>query len=142
MDDAARRAKLEALLRAAGSKPVEDIHELAVEGFFESDDEVDEFLAAVRQWRGHNDSAHQAYSTLRLTAVVVPEAGGYVACALDVELASQGETIEAALANLREAAKLYFEDMPVPQFPAPIIATLDIHVPRPGLRVTRPAGER
>jgi len=34
----------------------------------------------------------------------------YVSRALEVEVASQGETIEEALTNLREALELYFED--------------------------------
>jgi len=51
-----------------------------------------------------------------------------VARALEVELASQGETIEEALANLREAAELYFEDEPAPHLTAPIVAPLDIHL--------------
>jgi hypothetical protein len=34
-----------------GAHPIRDVHELAAEGIFESDEEVDEFIAAVRQWR-------------------------------------------------------------------------------------------
>ena len=33
----------------------------------------------------------------------------FVAQCLEVDVASQGETAEAALTNLREAVKLYFE---------------------------------
>ena len=44
---------------------------------------------------------------------------------LDVEVASQGETAEEALANLKEALKLYFEDEVLPDdLEPPIIATL------------------
>jgi predicted RNase H-like HicB family nuclease len=66
--------------------------------------------------------------TVRLTAVVSRDGDWYVARALEIELASQGETIEEALANLREAAELYFEDEAVPELVAPIVAPLDIHV--------------
>jgi len=66
--------------------------------------------------------------TVRLTAVVSRDGEWYVARALEVELASQGETIEEALANLREAAELYFEDEPAPQVSAPIVAPLDVHL--------------
>ena len=45
-----------------------------------------------------------------LTAAVHREDDLYVARALEVEVASQGETIEEALTNLREALELYFED--------------------------------
>jgi predicted RNase H-like HicB family nuclease len=44
------------------------------------------------------------------TAVITREKKCYVALAPDVDVASQGETIEEALANLNEALELYFED--------------------------------
>ena len=51
----------------------------------------------------------------------------YVARCLEVEVASQGETVEEALDNLREALELYFEDAPVPDLAEPpIIASVDI----------------
>jgi predicted RNase H-like HicB family nuclease len=50
---------------------------------------------------------------VRLTATVTPDGDWYVARCLDVEVASQGPTIDEALANLREALELYFEDEPV-----------------------------
>ncbi len=44
---------------------------------------------------------------------------------LDVEVASQGETAEQALANLKEALELYVEDEVLPEgLEPPIIATL------------------
>ena len=43
------------------------------------------------------------------TASVWNEGDWYVAQALEVDVASQGETIDGALANLREALELYFE---------------------------------
>ena len=64
---------------------------------------------------------------MRLTAAISHEAPWYVARCLDVEVASQGETVEEALANLREALELYFEDAPMPDvFEPPIIASVDI----------------
>lgn len=66
---------------------------------------------------------------LRLTAAVTREESWYVARCLEVEVTSQGETVEEALYNLREALELYFEDAPVPDHTeAPIIAPLDIEV--------------
>ena len=44
------------------------------------------------------------------TAIISREEKHYVALAPDVDIASQGETIEEALANLKEALELYFED--------------------------------
>ncbi|MEA2532565.1 MAG: hypothetical protein QOJ93_376 [Actinomycetota bacterium] len=46
---------------------------------------------------------------------------------LEVEGASQGGSLEEALANLKEALELYFEDMPLPQgVEPPIIATVEL----------------
>ncbi len=45
-----------------------------------------------------------------LTGVISREEKHYVALAPDVDIASQGETIEEATANLKEALELYFED--------------------------------
>jgi predicted RNase H-like HicB family nuclease len=45
-----------------------------------------------------------------LTVVIHREDKYYVALAPDVDIASQGETIEEATANLKEALELYFED--------------------------------
>ena len=44
------------------------------------------------------------------TAIISREEKHYVALAPDVDIASQGDTIEKALANLKEALELYFED--------------------------------
>ena len=44
------------------------------------------------------------------TAVILPEDDWFVAQCLEVDIASQGETPDEALANLREALELYFED--------------------------------
>ncbi|MDP9365020.1 MAG: type II toxin-antitoxin system HicB family antitoxin [Chloroflexota bacterium] len=45
----------------------------------------------------------------RFTASVVREGSWYVAQCLEVDVASQGESAEDALANLREALELHFE---------------------------------
>ena len=42
------------------------------------------------------------------TATVWKEDDWYVAQALEVDVASQGETVDGALSNLREALELYF----------------------------------
>jgi predicted RNase H-like HicB family nuclease len=57
--------------------------------------------------------------TVRLPAVVTLDHDGLgdvdVARCLAVEVATHGDTHEQALANLREALELYFEDSPVPE---------------------------
>jgi predicted RNase H-like HicB family nuclease len=45
----------------------------------------------------------------RLTAVIQREDGGYVALCPELDVASQGDTIESARENLREALELFFE---------------------------------
>lgn len=66
---------------------------------------------------------------IQFTAAITHEGDWYVARCLQVEVASQGESIEQALANLREALELYFEDEPLPaDVQAPIIAPVDITV--------------
>lgn len=64
---------------------------------------------------------------MRFTAAVTHEPPWYVARCLEVEVASQGETVEDALANVKEALELYFEDVPAPESSEPpIIATVEI----------------
>jgi predicted RNase H-like HicB family nuclease len=64
--------------------------------------------------------------TIRLTATITRDGDWYVARCLEVEVASQGHTIEEALANLREALELYFEDEPVPETTEPIVAPVEV----------------
>ena len=60
------------------------------------------------------------------TASVFREGEWYVAQALEVDVASQGETVDDALANLREALTLHFEP-PVPTA-APELRRIEIEV--------------
>jgi predicted RNase H-like HicB family nuclease len=48
------------------------------------------------------------------TAAITPEGQRFVARCLEVEVTSQGRSIESAQANLKEALALYFEDQPLP----------------------------
>jgi len=51
---------------------------------------------------------------IQFTAAITLEDDLYVARCLDVEVTSQGATIEESLANLKEALALYFEEVPLP----------------------------
>jgi len=67
---------------------------------------------------------------VRFTAVVTREGKWFVARCLEVEVASQGEAVESALANLREALELKLEDEPeisVPQ-DGPLVTTVEVPV--------------
>ena len=61
---------------------------------------------------------------MRFTAVVTREGKWFLARCLEVEVASRGEAVESALANLREALELKLEDEP------------EVAVPQDGLLVT------
>ena len=57
---------------------------------------------------------------------VYKEGDWYVAQALEVDVASQGETVDEALANLREAVELHFEP-PLPTS-APELRQIEVEV--------------
>ncbi len=44
-----------------------------------------------------------------LTAVLIREDDGFVALCPEIDVASQGDTVEEAKANLKEAVELFFE---------------------------------
>ena len=51
---------------------------------------------------------------MELTAVLTPaEEGGFIALNPETGTTSQGETIEVAVANLREATVLYLSEFPL-----------------------------
>ena len=45
----------------------------------------------------------------QLTAIIEREGDGYVSLCPELDIASQGSTVEEARANLREAVELFFE---------------------------------
>ena len=53
-DDLEGPALLEALLREKGVQPIRSVDELACEGIFDTDEELDEFLTWVRDERRAN----------------------------------------------------------------------------------------
>lgn len=66
---------------------------------------------------------------MRLTAAVTKEDDWYVARCLEVEVTSQGKTMDEALDNLREALELYFDDQPsIEPLTSPIIAPVDLEI--------------
>ena len=48
----------------------------------------------------------------KYTAVILDEEGGFVSLCPDLDIASQGDTVEEALANLKEAVGLFLEFAP------------------------------
>jgi predicted RNase H-like HicB family nuclease len=47
--------------------------------------------------------------THQLTAIIEREGDGYVALCPELDIASQGDSVEEARANLQEALELFFE---------------------------------
>lgn len=50
--------------------------------------------------------------TRNMTAIIQSEDGGFVALCPELDICSQGDTVEEARANLREALELFFESAP------------------------------
>lgn len=46
---------------------------------------------------------------MKLTAIIEKEGNGYISLCPELDIASQGDTIEQARDNLREALELFFE---------------------------------
>jgi len=64
---------------------------------------------------------------MQLTAVLIPAAeGGFVAMNPETGTTTQGDTIEEALANLREATELYIEEFPMTSYGKPLLTTFEV----------------
>jgi predicted RNase H-like HicB family nuclease len=64
-----------------------------------------------------------------LTAVLIPaEEGGFTALNPETGTTSQGESVEEAIANLREATELYLEEFPLKWSGQPLITTFQVAV--------------
>lgn len=60
------------------------------------------------------------------TAILHKEDKLYVAECSETGTASQGETVEEAIANLKEATELYLEEFPVKSVTHPILTTFEV----------------
>lgn len=64
---------------------------------------------------------------MQLTAVLIPaKEGGFVALNPETGTTSQGESIEEALGNLREATELYLEEFPLDSYGQPLMTTFEV----------------
>ena len=64
---------------------------------------------------------------MEFTAVLVPaREGGFVAINPETGTTTQGEAIEEALANLREATELYLEESPMESYGRPLLTTIEV----------------
>ena len=65
---------------------------------------------------------------LTLTAVIHKEEDLYVAECPEIGTVSQGDSVESALANLKEATELYLEEFPSKNIPKPLLTTFEASV--------------
>jgi predicted RNase H-like HicB family nuclease len=65
---------------------------------------------------------------LTLTAIIHKEVDLYVAECPEIGTVSQGDTVEAAVANLKEATELYLEEFPLPQVNRSLLTTFEATV--------------
>jgi predicted RNase H-like HicB family nuclease len=64
---------------------------------------------------------------MEFTAVLTPaEEGGYIALNPETGTTTQGETVEEAVANLREATALYLEEFPLTSHGHPVVTTFSL----------------
>ena len=64
---------------------------------------------------------------MQVTAVLTPAPeGGYVALNPETGTISQGETVEEAVSNLREAVELYLEVFPLNSAGTPLVTTFTV----------------
>ena len=62
-----------------------------------------------------------------MLAILTPvEEGGFVALNPETGTTTEGETIEEALANLREAVELFLEEFPMRIAGSPFVTTMDV----------------
>lgn len=60
------------------------------------------------------------------SAIIRKEDDLYVALCPETGTASQGETMEEAMANLKEATELYLEEFPMPKIERPFMTTFEV----------------
>lgn len=64
---------------------------------------------------------------MQLTAVLTPAAeGGYVALNPETGTTTQGETVEEAVANLKEATALFLAEFPLTSPGHPVVTTFSV----------------
>ena len=64
---------------------------------------------------------------MELTAILTPaEEGGYIALNPETGTTTQGETLDEALANLKEATELYLEEFPLNATTQSLLTTFEV----------------
>ncbi len=64
---------------------------------------------------------------MQVTAILTPASeGGYTALNPETGCVSEGESVQTAIANLREAVELYLEEFPLRLGETPLVTTFTI----------------
>ena len=64
---------------------------------------------------------------MQLTAVLLPDReGGFTAMNPETGTTTQGDSIEDALANLKEATELYLEEFPLEPYGQPLVTMIEV----------------
>lgn len=64
---------------------------------------------------------------MQVTAILTPAPeGGFTALNPETGTTTEGETIDAAISNLREAVELYLEEFPLKLAGAPLVTTITV----------------
>ncbi len=66
---------------------------------------------------------------MEMTSAVTREGDTYVARCLEVEAVGQGDTVEHALANLRDVVEAYLGEEPFAKPPPPLITWFEVGAP-------------
>ena len=62
-----------------------------------------------------------------LTAVLTPaEEGGFIAYNPETGTTTQGNSVEEAVSNLKEATSLFLEEFPAQQMSHPVVTTFEV----------------
>ncbi len=64
--------------------------------------------------------------TQSFTAIIYKEEDMYIAECPEVGTVDQGETIQAAIANLKEATKIYLEECPLPAISPRFVTSIEV----------------
>lgn len=70
--------------------------------------------------------AKKPMSTQSFTAIIYKEEDMYIAECPEVGTVDQGETIEEAIANLKEATRLYLEECPLPKISPRFVTSIEV----------------
>ncbi|MBU0907483.1 MAG: type II toxin-antitoxin system HicB family antitoxin [Nanoarchaeota archaeon] len=76
------------------------------------------------------------------TAIITKDEDMYVATCSEVGTVSQGESVEEAIENLKEATELYLEEFSFEEKARPLITTFEITIVKDDVKAQENLGQR